>query len=146
MKVIPSVLLVDDDLSDLTLSELVLKRAQRFPYVFRARSGAEVLTLFTQTTASQRLHPGLFPPDLMFIDVRMPKMGGLRLLEELLSLRDTEVIPAVPPIIMLSASLDPREEAHALAHPLVVGFRPKPLRLDAVVEIADELGREHPPA
>ncbi|MCH9685626.1 MAG: response regulator [Deltaproteobacteria bacterium] len=142
MKIIPSVLLVDDDVSDLVLCELTLGRTKRFPRTFRARTGEQVLALFTRAAQSSDPPPEPFPPDLMFVDVHMPAMTGLELVDELLRLRTAAIVPVLPPIVMLSASLDPREEARAVAHPAVLEYMAKPMRVDAANRLADRLGRE----
>jgi len=88
------VLLIDDN----EVSRYVLReRLSAWDFqIFEARGGREALTFIDRD-----------PPDLIFLDLLMPDMGGFELLEELRSGMHTA---SVPVIVHSSKALDSREE------------------------------------
>ncbi len=72
-------------------------------------------------------------PDLVFLDMYMPVMDGWQFLE-LVEQGDSQT-----KVIMLTASIDPREKQKALSYSSVIGVYSKPLTLDMIDEIAEGL-------
>jgi CheY-like chemotaxis protein len=75
-------------------------------------------------------------PDIIFLDINMPRMNGWEFLQEYekfpLTLRATILL------IMLSTSLNPDDRARALASPVVNGFKEKYLTEEIVTDILRE--------
>jgi CheY-like chemotaxis protein len=85
-----SVLVVDDDPDVLLAIRLLLQKAGYT--VLAARSGEEALHVIGETE-----------PDAVFLDLRMPDMDGMAVLEELRARGDLERVP----VIVLSAHGSP---------------------------------------
>lgn len=94
------ILLVDDDRDDVELCTLALRAALPDRPVMVARDGVEALAfLFPETGAPPPL------PSVVLLDVHMPRLDGLELLEELRRREPTRLVP----IVMLSSSLQPTD-------------------------------------
>jgi len=114
------ILFVDDDPYTL---ETLTKAAELFGHrAVLAGSGQEAL----RSLASEQ-------PDLVFVDMMLPDMDGLQVLEMIASLADEQK----PPIYMLSAAAEgnPSEQALALG---AQAYLTKPLRLATLLEIVQK--------
>ncbi len=139
MKIIRSLLIVDDNPGDVELTTLVFERTGRYPHVFSAPHGEAVVALFEGDHAAHAAHPGVFPPDLVLLDINMPRMSGFDVLEAFEArpalVGDTQVI------VMHTSSTDPadRERAARLG---VTEFLVKPATAADAIRLADRYGVE----
>jgi CheY-like chemotaxis protein len=67
--------------------------------------------------------------DLMLLDINMPQYSGWEFLEKYALLNKTM------PIVMLTTSLDPRDQNRAIENSLLNGFYSKPLTRQMLIEI-----------
>jgi len=67
-------------------------------------------------------------PDLVFLDIMMPGMGGIEVLEEILS---SETLKSIP-VIMLTAKTDPADEKKA-RETGAVDYINKPVNIEKLV-------------
>jgi two-component system chemotaxis response regulator CheY len=116
------ILLVDDDDIFNMLHGEVLKRLITNITIDIFKSGSEVVTYLEQ-------HPDT-PIDFIFLDIRMPVMGGFEVLEAMTAMgedrfKDTR-------IYVLSSTLDERDLQRAKATPLVADFIGKPMSFDTM--------------
>jgi DNA-binding response OmpR family regulator len=81
-----SVLLVDDDRAD---TSLVLSALSGHPYVDTVR------TVDESVLALRQLLVGFRPPDLVLLDVYMPRIDGFELLEAMRRVRGMVTVPVV---------------------------------------------------
>jgi two-component system response regulator len=101
----PELLLVEDDAGDIELAVHALRRAALDIRVTVARDGPAALALL-----DGRDRPADSPPPcLMLLDLKLPGMHGLAVLEAAKANPRTRPIP----IVVLSAALDPEELARA---------------------------------
>jgi len=109
--------IIDDDLEDQEIFMEVLKEIDPSIMCFSATSGEEALRKLEAESAVL--------PDLIFLDVNMPKLNGKQVLKELKKARKLHHIP----VIMYSTSFAPRDIVEikelGAAHHLL-----KPLRFD----------------
>ncbi len=121
----PQVLLVEDDPDHAALTLRAFSRLGFGPEsVTHARDGIEAL---------EALDAGL-RPDLILLDLRMPRMGGLELLERLKQSKERRGIP----VVILTTSDADVDMAKAYAHH-VNSYLVKPPRLQALRELIGQV-------
>ena len=96
------ILLVEDNPKDVELIFAALRKSNLANEVVVARDGAEALDYFYRRGKFQAGNPGL--PIVVFLDLKMPKVDGLEVLQQMKS----DVALKVVPVVMLTSS---REEA-----------------------------------
>ncbi len=74
-----TILLVDDDDLDAKAVERMLRRQDNPPKLVRVINGIEALKMLQKQSSNTEVKP----PFLVLLDLNMPKMGGLELLEEI---------------------------------------------------------------
>lgn len=126
---IQHVLLVDDDDIFNMLHGEVLKRLIPDVRIDVFKSGQEVLQFLTQ-------EPDL-KIDLLFLDIRMPIMGGFEVLDAMSSM-DAERFDKTR-IYVLSSTLDERDLLRAKEMPLVTDFIGKPMSFDTLRSILAQM-------
>jgi two-component system, response regulator len=119
------VLLVEDDPDDLELTLAALRYEGFAPEVEVARDGEEVL---------RRLRGPKARPDLVILDLNIPKLSGLEVLERM---RKDPRLSALS-VVVLSSSDDPQEKKKA-AQFGVHAFLRKPFGLSEFGAIVEEL-------
>lgn len=143
MEPVNRILLVDDDSVTNMMHRRVIERSGRAKVIDVATDGQEALELLTSDLAAGRQLP-----ELIFLDINMPGMGGFEFLEHY---ADLEIAPdAQLIIVMLSTSLLEADHARAQADPNVHSFCDKPLRVEKLLELVEEfqlqMARKRPAA
>lgn len=110
-----SVLLVEDNLDDIFLTKRVLRKAG-IAAVRVASDGQEALDMLLSN--AEQL------PELLILDLRLPKINGLKVLSEIRRNKRTMALP----VLVLSSSEDPRDR-EASINLGVIAFLSKPLEL-----------------
>lgn len=111
---------IDDDSINNMANERLLKKMGIELEVTNFLNPSEAISFLTNSEASY---------DLMLLDINMPQYSGWEFLEKYASLNKTI------PIVMLTTSLDPRDQNRALENRLLHGFYSKPLTKQMLIEI-----------
>lgn len=131
MKPLERVLLVDDDTVTNMMHRRVIERSERVRTIDVATDGQEALDILRNDIAAGRPLP-----ELIFLDINMPGMGGFEFLEHYSKLRIDPAAQLI--IVMLSTSLLEADHARAEADPNVHSFCDKPLRLEKLLELVKD--------
>jgi CheY-like chemotaxis protein len=117
------ILCIDDDPITLMLCKKVISKSSFSHEVVTAQNGEEALHHFnvlkyTNDQAKKR-------PELIFLDLNMPIMGGWEFLDHFTS-SDYKEFNTVP-VIVLSSTIDPEDLAKAKKYPIIIDFLSKPI-------------------
>ncbi|RKP54821.1 response regulator [Pararobbsia silviterrae] len=97
------ILLVEDNPHDLDLALVALERSRLANEVIVLRDGAEALDYLCQTAQWSNRPPG--NPAVILLDLKMPKVDGLEVLQ---TIRATESLKRIP-VVMLTTSREERD-------------------------------------
>ncbi|HEY5327763.1 MAG TPA: response regulator [Mucilaginibacter sp.] len=116
-------LLIDDNYIDNFVTRKTLESGNFAETIVVVRSATEAIA---------SLRDGIVKPDVIFLDVRMPLMGGFEFLEEYDKINiDKSKIK----IFMLSSSLDPLDMRKSVDNKYITQFIHKPLTQKALEEL-----------
>ena len=124
------ILLVDDDKGTNYLHKMVLKEADIAENILVALNGEQALEIINNV---DNKYP---QPELIFLDINMPKMNGWEFLEEYQKFDNSRKNEHI--IVMLTVSLNPDDEKKASTIPEISGFRSKPLNIEMLELIIKE--------
>ncbi len=129
-----TILLVEDNVDDITITKKALKEARILNDVYVVRDGQEAIDFLYHTGSYQ--DPATSPkPGLILLDINMPKMNGLEVLGRIKQNPDLKMIP----VVMLTVSK--REEDICKGYDNGCNsFLQKPVEFDRFVELVKEVG------
>ncbi|CAN5333145.1 response regulator [soil metagenome] len=119
------IFLIDDDSEDNHFHQIVIRDMNITSTIEIAQNGLEALALLTK--------PNHVAPELIFLDINMPKMNGWEFLEayqKLASVQKAKVI-----VVMLSTSINPSDKKRATQFVEITSFNSKPLTEEIINEI-----------
>jgi two-component system response regulator len=128
------ILIIEDNADDLELALRALKRYQLANHIAVARDGAEALEfIFCTGTYAGRRFDDL--PKVILLDLKLPKVNGLEVLQRLKSDPRTRVIP----VIALTSSAEERDvvESYQLG---VNSYVVKPIDFTQFTEALRQIG------
>jgi two-component system response regulator len=129
------VLLVEDDVNDEELVHRALRSLEPNCIVLVARDGAEAIDYLFRTGPFEGLKTQP-RPDLVILDLKLPKVGGQDVLKKI---RENEATALLPVVVFTSSS--EREDVAACYRLGVNSFVPKPLDYDEFIEAVRLIGR-----
>lgn len=132
-KKLDCILLVDDDSDDNYFHEIVIKKMNITNSIQVAQNGLEALEFLKKENQ--------VIPELIFLDINMPKMNGWEFLEEYKHLDIKQ--KAKITIMMLSTSANPNDIRKAQEMEDVTGYKTKPLTVDMLNDILNKYFAEY---
>ncbi len=129
LPVIKTVMTIDDESIDQMIYKRVLKRSGIVENVIDFQLAEDALSYFRSESGER--------PDIVFLDIHMPKMNGFEFLEHAIAEFGEKFSDCV--IIMLTTSLDPQDRERAARYPMVRDYLSKPLTIDNVQSAAQFL-------
>ena len=123
-----SILLIDDNAADNRYNQIILEEMNIVDNVDIVVNGLEAIKYLKKENQN--------PPELIFLDINMPKMNGWEFLEQYKHL-DTEQKARVV-IVILTTSANPDDIKKAKQIQEVTGFETKPLSKEMMSEILKE--------
>jgi two-component system, response regulator len=129
------VLLVEDNINDAELTIRELKKHKMANNLFQVKDGEEALEFIFATGKYAGIRNVDHPPKLILLDIQMPKVNGMEVLEKIKSDERTRSIPVV---ILTSSKEDPDiKKCYSLgANSYIV----KPVSFEGFAEAIKSLG------
>lgn len=129
------ILLVDDDEATNFFNKIIIDKsgvAEHVEITWNGREALEYLTNKGKYTGQNDKYPN---PDLILLDINMPKMDGWDFLDEYEKLDDEQKARII--IVMLTTSFNPDDKERAEKIPIINGFKNKPLSANMLNEILE---------
>jgi CheY-like chemotaxis protein len=119
------IMCIDDDPITLMLLKKVINKAAFSKEIITAQNGEEALEFFKLLKNTPTKDTTMSLPQLIFLDLNMPVMGGWEFLDcfntpEYLNFNDIKVV-------ILSSTIDPEDISKSKTYPIVIDFLPKPI-------------------
>ena len=127
------ILLVDDDPDDNMYHQIIIDEMNIVNRIDVALNGLEALAYLRKENQT--------PPEIIFLDLNMPKMNGWEFLEQYKDLSKEQKAKVVLVILTTSANPDHIKKAKEIED--VTGFETKPLSKQILSEIINEYFPEY---
>lgn len=128
------ILCVDDDPITLMLCKMVISRAAFAKEVITAQNGEEALNYFDELRLNNLGAEIRKYPQLIFLDLNMPVMGGWEFLDHF-SKPDYADVFKTCKVIVLSSTIDPDDIKKAKTYPMVLDFLSKPITKEMLEDL-----------
>ena len=124
-----TILLVEDNSDDEQLTLRAMRQSEAPNIIRVARDGAEAIELLFGPTAGRR------QPDLVLLDLKLPKVSGLEVLQRIRSEPSTRTLP----VVILTSSDEERDivESYNLGENSYIR---KPVDFDEFIDAVKQLG------
>lgn len=131
------ILCIDDDPITLMLCKKVITKSEFSNEIITAQNGEEALHHFNtlKYTSNKNITKR---PQLIFLDLNMPVMGGWEFLDHFTSMDYSEFNSAN--VIVLSSTIDPDDLAKAKKYPIIIDFLSKPITLPMLEYLKKKIG------
>jgi CheY-like chemotaxis protein len=121
-----TILLVEDNPDEEELTRLALEQSPFKPYLVVAHDGLEALTYLFDKGIT---------PDLVLLDINLPKMNGLQVLKRLRSDLRTKFLP----VVMMTTSAEPQDMLNSYSYGCNSYIR-KPVDFNQFQSLVQQLG------
>jgi len=111
------IMLIDDDDDDNYFHQIIINGMNITERIEVVLNGEEALIFLKKENQTQ--------PDIIFLDINMPKMNGWEFMEAYKELRVDQKAKVI--VMMLTTSENPEDKKRAALYPEIIGFNSKPL-------------------
>ena len=120
-----TILCIDDDPITLMLCKMVITKASFSSEIATAKNGEEAIRYFNTLKEANSNSDIKKQPQLIFLDLNMPVMGGWEFLDSF-STSDYSDYNSTK-VIILSSTIDPEDLEKSKKYPMVIDFLSKPI-------------------
>ena len=119
------ILCIDDDPIALMLCKMVITKTSFSIEIATAHNGEEALNYFNALKITNTNTKSTKHPQLIFLDLNMPVMGGWEFLDSFSTADYSEYNNTK--VIILSSTIDPEDLEKSKKYPMVIDFLSKPI-------------------
>ncbi|TDE07642.1 response regulator [Flavobacterium sandaracinum] len=131
------ILCIDDDPITLMLCKKVIIRSSFSSEIITSQNGEEALNFFNTIKHTSNKNKPIVQPQLIFLDLNMPVMGGWEFLDYFNS-TDFEEFNTIK-VVVLSSTIDPEDLEKSKKYPMVIDFLSKPITQSMLEYLKDKL-------
>ncbi|MFN8273277.1 MAG: response regulator [Flavobacteriaceae bacterium] len=128
------VLCVDDDPITLMLCKMVINKSEITKELITAENGEDALNYFDDLKLNNLGGEITKYPQLIFLDLNMPVMGGWEFLDHFAQTEYRELFKNCK-VIVLSSTIDPDDINKAKTYPMVLDFMSKPISKEMLEDL-----------
>jgi CheY-like chemotaxis protein len=119
------ILCIDDDPITLMLCKKVIVKSSFSNEIITSQNGEEALSYFNTIKYTNNKNKQIPQPQLIFLDLNMPVMGGWEFLDYFNSEEFSEFNTIK--VVVLSSTIDPEDLEKSKQYPMVIDFLSKPI-------------------
>ena len=127
------ILCIDDDAITLMLCKMVISKNSFSKEIATASNGEDALDYFKSLQKELKGDPSIKLPQLIFLDLNMPVIGGWEFLN-IFSTNEYSDFNTIK-IIILSSTIDPADLEKSKKYPMVLDFLSKPISKEMLENI-----------
>ncbi|WP_297516051.1 response regulator [Flavobacterium sp.] len=127
------ILCVDDDPITLMLCKKVIQKSEFSETIEIGHNGEDALKYLDSFIQDSVISNGDLP-ELLFLDLNMPVMGGWEFLDIITERRYNEIFPQLK-VIVLSSTIDPKDIEKSKSYPMVLNFLSKPITREMLEDL-----------
>ena len=131
------ILCVDDDPITLMLCKKVIGKTTFSNEIITAQNGEEALLYFDTIKKNHKTDNNIQLPQLIFLDLNMPVMGGWEFLDSF-STSNYDNFNTIK-VVVLSSTIDPEDLKKANTYSMVIDFLPKPITLSMLDYLSNKI-------
>ena len=119
------ILCIDDDPITLMLCKKVIVKSSFSNEIITSQNGEEALSYFNTIKYTNNQNKPIPQPQLIFLDLNMPVMGGWEFLDYFNSEEFSEFNTIK--VVVISSTIDPEDLEKSKQYPMVIDFLSKPI-------------------
>jgi CheY-like chemotaxis protein len=119
------ILCIDDDPITLMLCKKVIVKSSFSNEIITSQNGEEALSYFNTIKYTNNKNKQIPQPQLIFLDLNMPVMGGWEFLDYFNSEEFSEFNTIK--VVVISSTIDPEDLEKSKQYPMVIDFLSKPI-------------------
>ena len=131
------ILCIDDDPITLMFCKKVIVKSSFSNEIITSQNGEEALSYFNTIKYTNNKNKQIPQPQLIFLDLNMPVMGGWEFLDYFNSEEFSEFNTIK--VVVLSSTIDPEDLEKSKQYPMVIDFLSKPISQSMLEYLKDKL-------